>query len=66
VLLEGGPTLAGSFLAEGLIDQVVAYIAPVLIGGGGKAALEGPGAPSIGDARRFRLLEVIRIGTTSA
>jgi diaminohydroxyphosphoribosylaminopyrimidine deaminase / 5-amino-6-(5-phosphoribosylamino)uracil reductase len=60
--LEGGPTLAGSFLAQGLIDQVVAYVAPVLIGGGGKAALEGPGAPSIGDARRFRLLEVTRIG----
>jgi diaminohydroxyphosphoribosylaminopyrimidine deaminase / 5-amino-6-(5-phosphoribosylamino)uracil reductase len=62
VLLEGGPTLAGSFLAEGLIDRVVAYIAPVLIGGGGKAALEGPGAPSIGDASRFRLLKFDRIG----
>jgi RibD C-terminal domain len=28
ILPEGGPTLAGSFLAAGLIDQVVAYIAP--------------------------------------
>lgn len=62
VFLEGGPTLAGSFLAEGLIDQLIAYIAPVLIGGGGKAALEGPGAPSIGDATRFRLTEVERVG----
>lgn len=62
VLLEGGPTLAGSFLAEGLIDRVVGYVAPVLIGGGGLAALAGPGAATIKLARRFRLAEVTRIG----
>jgi diaminohydroxyphosphoribosylaminopyrimidine deaminase / 5-amino-6-(5-phosphoribosylamino)uracil reductase len=62
ILLEGGPTLAGSFLAAGLIGQVVAYIAPVLIGGGGKPALAGPGAPNIADAKRFQLEDVVRIG----
>lgn len=62
ILLEGGPTLAGSFLAEGLIDRVVGYVAPVLIGGGGLPSLGGPGAASIDLARRFRLEEVTRIG----
>jgi riboflavin biosynthesis pyrimidine reductase len=57
-----GPTLAGSFLAAGLIDRVVAYIAPVLIGGGGRPALAGPGALNIADARRFQLEDVARIG----
>ena len=63
VLLEGGPTLAGSFLAAGLIDRVVAYIAPVLIGGGGKSAIAGPGAANIADAKRFQLEDVTRIGS---
>jgi diaminohydroxyphosphoribosylaminopyrimidine deaminase / 5-amino-6-(5-phosphoribosylamino)uracil reductase len=62
VLLEGGPTLAGSFLAAGLVDRVIAYLAPVLIGGGGLAAIEGAGARSIEDALRMRLEEVVRIG----
>jgi diaminohydroxyphosphoribosylaminopyrimidine deaminase / 5-amino-6-(5-phosphoribosylamino)uracil reductase len=62
VLLEGGPTLAGSFLAENLIDRVVGYVAPVLIGGGGLSSLAGPGAPSIDLAHRLRLVEVERIG----
>jgi hypothetical protein len=34
---------------------VVAYITPVLIGGGGKPALAGPGGPNIADAKRFQL-----------
>ncbi|HEU4360108.1 MAG TPA: bifunctional diaminohydroxyphosphoribosylaminopyrimidine deaminase/5-amino-6-(5-phosphoribosylamino)uracil reductase RibD, partial [Mycobacterium sp.] len=33
VLLEGGPTLAGAFLRAGLIDRILAYVAPILLGG---------------------------------
>ncbi len=62
VLLEGGPRLAGSFLAAGLVDRVVGYVAPVLIGGDGLPALAGPGAPTIDAARRFRLDEITPIG----
>jgi len=62
VLLEGGPTLAGSFLAAGLVDRVIGYIAPVLIGGGGLSALAGRGAPSIDAAQRLRLDEITPLG----
>ena len=61
-LLEGGPTLAASFLAAGLVDRVVIYLAPTLIGGGGLAALEGVGAPTMDDVIRLRFDEVVRIG----
>ena len=32
VLLEGGPTLAAAFLRAGLVDEVVTYVAPALLG----------------------------------
>ena len=34
LLLEGGPTLAASFLAEGLVDKLMVFVAPVLSGDG--------------------------------
>ena len=37
VLLEGGPTLAGAFVEDRCVDQVVAYLAPKLLGGGAHA-----------------------------
>ena len=32
VLIEGGPTLAGAFLRAGVIDRILAYVAPILLG----------------------------------
>jgi len=32
VLFEGGPTLAGAFIRAGLVDRVVVYLAPALLG----------------------------------
>ncbi len=37
VFLEGGPTLAAAFLEAGLVDQVVTYVAPMLLGAGRNA-----------------------------
>ena len=34
VFLEGGASLAAAFLRAGLVDEVVAYVAPVLLGAG--------------------------------
>jgi diaminohydroxyphosphoribosylaminopyrimidine deaminase/5-amino-6-(5-phosphoribosylamino)uracil reductase len=34
VLLEGGPTLAAAFVSADLVDEVVAYLAPMVLGAG--------------------------------
>ena len=60
-LIEGGPTLAGAFLAAGLIDEVVGYVAPKLLGAG-PAALGAAGVPSITSAIELDLIDVARVG----
>ncbi|MFI6289641.1 bifunctional diaminohydroxyphosphoribosylaminopyrimidine deaminase/5-amino-6-(5-phosphoribosylamino)uracil reductase RibD [Streptomyces sp. NPDC051018] len=61
VLLEGGPTLAGAFVAAGAVDKVIGYLAPVLLGAG-PAALAGAGITTIGEALRLDMTETTRIG----
>ncbi|MFC9430576.1 bifunctional diaminohydroxyphosphoribosylaminopyrimidine deaminase/5-amino-6-(5-phosphoribosylamino)uracil reductase RibD [Streptomyces sp. NPDC056987] len=61
VLLEGGPALAGSFVAAGAVDKVVGYLAPVLLGAG-PAALGDAGITTIAGALRLRMTETVRIG----
>ncbi|WP_149179013.1 bifunctional diaminohydroxyphosphoribosylaminopyrimidine deaminase/5-amino-6-(5-phosphoribosylamino)uracil reductase RibD [Streptomyces sp. TRM49041] len=61
VLLEGGPTLAGAFAAEGAVDEVVGYLAPVLLGAG-PAALGDAGVTTITDALRLHVTDTTRIG----
>ena len=61
VLLEGGPTLAGAFVAAGLVDRVVAYLAPALLGAG-PAALGPAGIGTLADAVRLQTEDVCRLG----
>lgn len=61
VFVEGGPTLASAFIAAGLADTVLAYIAPVLLGGD-RLALTDIGVGSIGDALRLRIDEWVPLG----
>jgi diaminohydroxyphosphoribosylaminopyrimidine deaminase/5-amino-6-(5-phosphoribosylamino)uracil reductase len=60
-LLEGGPTLAGAFLAAGLVDTVVGYVAPKLLGAG-SSVLVGAGIDTIADAVVLELTDVTQIG----
>ena len=57
VFLEGGPTLSAAFLRAGLVDEIVAYVAPFLLGAG-LSSVADLGITTIADAFRPRVTEV--------
>ena len=63
LLVEGGATVAHEFHAAGLVDRYVLYLAPVFFGGDDARPLfAGPGAGTIGDVWKGRLVSVERLG----
>lgn len=62
VLVEGGGEIHGAFLDAGLVDRVVMFVAPRLLGGRtATAAIGGTGRP-LKEALRLTALEVTRFG----
>ncbi len=61
VLLEGGATLAGAFVRAGLVDRVVGYLAPVLLGAGPPVLAEA-GISTIAQALRLSVSDTVRLG----
>ena len=61
VLLEGGPTVAGAFLRAGVVDRILAYVAPILLGGP-VTVLDDVGVSTIGKALRWRFDGVEQFG----
>jgi diaminohydroxyphosphoribosylaminopyrimidine deaminase/5-amino-6-(5-phosphoribosylamino)uracil reductase len=62
VLMEGGPTLAWSAIRDGVVDQIVLYLAPTLIGGRDAPGwLAGAGARTLANASQLDLVSVERL-----
>lgn len=61
VFVEGGPQIASSLLAAGLVDELLIYIAPALLGGP-KLALGDIGVTNIGEIHRLRIAHLERLG----
>jgi diaminohydroxyphosphoribosylaminopyrimidine deaminase/5-amino-6-(5-phosphoribosylamino)uracil reductase len=63
LLVEGGAEVHASFFAEGLVDKVQAYIAPLVIGGReAPGPVGGQGVPSLAGATKLRDVDATRIG----
>ena len=61
VLLEGGPILAGAFLRAGVVHRILAYVAPILLGGP-LTAVDDVGVANIAGALQWEYDGVQRIG----
>jgi diaminohydroxyphosphoribosylaminopyrimidine deaminase/5-amino-6-(5-phosphoribosylamino)uracil reductase len=53
LLVEGGGDLAGAFLAARLVDRLVWFRAPLVIGGDGKGAISAFGVDQLGESAQF-------------
>ena len=62
VQAEAGPTLSGSLLQSGFVDELLLYIAPVLLGDKGRPLLALPDLEQMAQARRLRVVDQRSIG----
>jgi diaminohydroxyphosphoribosylaminopyrimidine deaminase / 5-amino-6-(5-phosphoribosylamino)uracil reductase len=62
VLVEAGPTLSGHLIERKLVDELIVFIAPKLLGPDAKAMLQLPTLSSLDRAPQFVLHEVHRFG----
>jgi diaminohydroxyphosphoribosylaminopyrimidine deaminase / 5-amino-6-(5-phosphoribosylamino)uracil reductase len=63
LLVEGGAQVAAEFHRAQVVDRYVLYFAPALFGGeDAKAMFSGPGAPTIEQLWRGRIVSVERLG----
>lgn len=62
VQVEAGATLAGAFLAAGLVDELLLYVAPVLLGDRARPLFDGLPIDAMAERLRLDIVETRRVG----
>ncbi len=62
VQVEAGATLAGAFIAAGLADEVLLYVAPVLLGDQARPLFAGLGIHSMAERAHLKIVDARAIG----
>lgn len=62
ILLEGGAELNGAFWRAGLVDRMMMFVAPKVVGGEGKGVFAGAGVTSMAEATCLRDVRVRQFG----
>ena len=63
VQVEAGATLAGAFLTAGLVDELLLYVAPVMLGERSRPLFDGLHIDEMTDRFAMRIVETRRIGS---
>ena len=61
ILVECGPRLAGAFVQQGLVDELVVYMAPTLLGSDARPLLELP-ITTMGAQQRLEVMDIRKLG----
>lgn len=62
VLVEAGSRLCGSFLASGLVDELIIYLAPSVLGDAARGMFALPGLTRLSERVQLRFCQVSRVG----
>lgn len=62
VLLETGPTLAGAAVAANLVDELIIYAAPILMGSDARGLLNLPALTEMKDRIELQILDLRTVG----
>jgi len=62
IQVEAGATLAGGFLAAGLVDELLLYVAPVILGERARPMFDGLPIDTMEERLRMQIIESRRIG----
>ncbi|MDM2736440.1 bifunctional diaminohydroxyphosphoribosylaminopyrimidine deaminase/5-amino-6-(5-phosphoribosylamino)uracil reductase RibD [Citrobacter sp. Ct235] len=60
--VEAGPTLAGALLQAGVVDELIVYLAPTLLGSDARGLCVLPGLEKLADAPHFKFNEIRQVG----
>jgi len=63
VLVEAGPGMAGALLAEGLVDELLVYMAPHLMGDQAHGLVTIPGLETMSDRIPLKINDIRAVGT---
>ncbi len=62
LMVEAGATLTGALMADGLVDRIVAYVAPAVLGSETRGVAMTPSWTALSDGVRLTIENVITVG----